>query len=67
MENLKEKIETLLEKLEDSVIENPCNEMQEGFNFAIEIMISQLQIALGKTKTYTIKELIEKLKENTVS
>jgi hypothetical protein len=54
-QNLKS-MKELLEILKKSAIK-PNNDFQKGFNFAIDCIISQIEIKLGHSKEYTIEEL----------
>lgn len=58
MEN---KIEKLYNDIEESIIKDPVNELQKGFNIALECVHSKLSHILGKSKTYTHAELMNEL------
>lgn len=60
---MEKQIEKLYEDLESSIIKNPCNDVQEGFNMAVQSIHSKLSHILGKSKVYTFEEFAKFLEE----
>ena len=58
---MEEKIEKLYKDIENSIIKNPVNKFQVGFNMGIEAVHSKLSHILGKSNIYTYEELIKEL------
>ena len=60
---MKEKIEKLYEDLGNSIMDNPKNDVQYGFNLAVESIHSKLSHILGKSKIYTLDELLKEIQK----
>lgn len=61
---MKEKIEKLYNDIELLTIKAPCNDLQRGFNVALDLIQSNLSSILGKSKTYDSISFLKELKDD---